>query len=352
MKKRVCLILSLMVAFCIPAVGSDNRVKTYLWPKIKPLHSGYLRVSEIHQIYYEVSGNPRGKPIFFLHGGPGDSSTPRMRRWANPKQFMIILHDQRGAGQSLPSGEILENTTQDLVADIERLRKHLGLNRIILVGASWGTTLALTYAETYPQNIAAMVLRGVFTATKSEIDHIFHGGVAPFFPKVYQDFLNSLPNPDTLPLPPYLFHLLHAGDKKTRLKVAQAWGKYTIQISMLEVSEDMVNGYLNSYDPFVNAYFENYYMSHGAFLEEGEILRDIHKIAHIPTVIINGRYDLICPLRTAYKLHKALPKSILVVVEGAGHSEQPIEKALIKAIRSVLVLNSFKKEPVGGVEPN
>jgi proline iminopeptidase len=257
-----------------------------------------------------------------------------MRRWANPGQFMIVLHDQRGAGQSLPFCEIKENTTQHLVADIESLRKKLKVDRIILAGGSWGTTLALAYAETYPQNVAGMVLCGIFTATKSEIHHIFHGGVAPFFPKVYQDFLNTFPEPDARPLPAYLYKLLHNGDKKIKLKVAEAWGRYTIKISSLEISEKKVEEILNSYDPFPNVYFESYYMTHGAFMEEGQLLRDANKIAHIPAVIINGRYDLICPLETAYKLHQALPNSKLVIVEGAGHSRSApdLEKAIVEAI--------------------
>ena len=335
MKKIIWLILLWLVAFfIIPLVESDNQDKNILWPETKPFHSGFLQVSDIHRIYYEVSGNRHGKPIFFIHGGPGASSTPRMRRLANPEQFMIVLHDQRGAGQSLPSGEIQGNTTQNLVTDIELLRKQLKVKQIILVGGSWGTTLALTYAETYPQNVAGMVLRGVLTATKGEIDHIFHGGVAPFFPKVYQDFLNTLPDPDAQPLPAYLYHLLHNGDKRTKQKVAYDWGMYTLKISLLEVSVKKAEEILNSYDVFTAAYFENYYMAHGAFLEEGQLLRNAHKIAHIPTVIINGRYDFICPPNIAYKLHQALPKSKLVIVEGAGHSssEPPVKRALIKAI--------------------
>ena len=340
MKKTVWLILLGLVSFFnISLAESKKQVETILWPETKPLYSGYLQVSDIHQIYYEVSGNPHGKPVFFIHGGPGASSTPSMRRLANPKQFMIVLHDQRGAGKSLPRNELRENQTQNLVADIERLRKKLKVNQIILVGGSWGTTLALTYAETYPQNVAGMVLRGVFTATKSEIEHIFHGGVALFFPKVYQDFLNALPDPDARPLPAYIYSLLHSGDNKTKLNIANAWDRYTLRISFLAISEKKVEEYLwSSYDQFTLAYFENYYMAHNAFLKEGQILRNAHKIAHIPSVIINGRYDLICPLRNAYKLHIALPKSKLVIVEGVGHGggEPAMEKAIVEAI------NSFK----------
>jgi proline iminopeptidase len=338
LKIFACFIVLLLISLCglhrFASGGSGITKETYLWPETKPFHSGYLQVSDIHQIYYEVSGNPQGKPIFFLHGGPGASSTPRMRQYANPKEFMIVLHDQRGAGQSQPFCEIRENTTQDLVADIERLRKQLKVNRIILVGGSWGTTLALAYAETYPQNVAGMILHRVFTATKSEIDHIFHGGVSLFFPEVYQDFLNAIPDLDKQSLPDCLYRLLYKGDKKTQHRVANAWGRYTIKISLLKISEKKVEKLLNSYDPFPNALFESYYMSHGAFLEEGQLLCNAHKIAHIPAVIINGRYDLICPPKIAYKLHQALPRSKLVIVEGAGHSgsEPAIEKALVEAI--------------------
>ena len=330
------IFLWLVAIFFVPQVESGNEVMTVLYPEIKPYQSGYLRVSDIHRIYYEVSGNPKGVPLFFIHGGPGASSSPRMRRYANPEKFMIVLHDQRGAGRSIPLGEIRENATQNLVADIERLRKELKVNRIILAGGSWGTTLALLYAETYPQKVAGLVLRGVFTATKSEIDHIFHGGVAPFFPEVYEDFRNTLPDPDVRPLPAYLYNLLRTNDLETKQKIAKAWDRYTLRIGFLVISEKKVEELVKSYDSFTLACFESYYMSRGAFLEEGQILRDAHRIAHIPTVIINGRYDLICPPKTAFQLHRALPKSKLIIVEGAGHmdSESAIEKALVEAIDS------------------
>lgn len=332
-------VVSSLISLCSPnqfAYGETKIAKEiYLWPETKPHHSGYLQVSDIHKIYYEVSGNLHGKPIFFLHGGPGASTTPRMRRYANPKQFMIVLHDQRGAGQSLPRNEIRENTTQHLVSDIERLRKQLKVKQIILVGGSWGTTLALTYAETYPQNVAGLVLRGVFLATKGEIDHVFHGGVAPYFPKVYQNFLNALPDPDVRALPAYLYHLLQSGDKKTKRDLADAWDRYTLRISLLATSEKKVEEYLWTSDAqFTLAYFETYYMAHHAFLRDGQILRNVQKIAHIPAIIINGRCDFICPPKIAYRLHQALPKSKLFIVERAGHSgsEPAMEKALVEAI--------------------
>jgi proline iminopeptidase len=316
------------------AYGENSVMKELqLWPEIKPAQTGYLQVSDIHQIYYEVMGNPKGKPVFILHGGPGGECTPRMRRWADPKRFFIVLHDQRGAGKSQPLCETRENTTQHLVRDIETLRKKLKVDQVILVGGSWGTTLAITYAETYPQNVSGLVLCGVFTGTKSEIDHIFHGGVAPFFPKVYQNFIDSLPDPNIRPLPAYLYQLLHKGNENTKRKISIAWGRYTIRISMLEIPEKKVEKILNSWDPFPNALFESYYMAHNAFLEEGQLLGNAHRIAHIPAIIINGRYDFICPLKTAYKLNQVLPKSKLVIVERAGHSSKStLEKEILKAV--------------------
>lgn len=327
--------ISVVALFILPGkVYGQSEVK--LWPELRPFASGYLRVSDIHQIYYEVYGNPDGKPIFFLHGGPGGSSNPWMTRLADPKKFMMVLHDQRGTGQSLPQGEIEENTTQHLVDDIESLKNHLRVKQMILVGRSWGTTLALTYAQTYPQQVTGMVLWGIFLATKGEIDHIFHGGVAPFFPKVYQDFLNALPEPDVKDLPAYLFDWLHNGSDENKQKVANIWGTYTIKISMLELSQGQIKKILETWNPFLNAYFESYYMSHQAFLKENQLLINADKISHIPTVIMNGRYDLICPPQNAYKLHQALPRSELVIIERAGHSSDDpmIEKTLIKAIRS------------------
>jgi proline iminopeptidase len=257
-----------------------------------------------------------------------------MRQYANPKHFMVVLHDQRGTGRSRPRNEIRDNTTQALVKDIERLRKKLKVNQVILVGGSWGTTLALLYAETYPQNVAGLVLRAVFTATKSEIDHIFHGGVARFFPKTYQDFLNAFPDPATRPLTDRMYRLLQSGDQKTKLNIAHAWDRYTLRISLPGVCEKRVEEYLwNSADQFTLAYFESYYMAHHAFLKEGQILGNAHRISHIPVVIINGRYDFCCPPKIAYQLHQTLPKSKLVIVEGAGHSGPTLEKTLVEAIK-------------------
>ena len=329
-------IISLFAFFLDACQGAKNPVEeTRLWPPIEPFQSGYLKVSEIHEIYYELSGNSEGKPVFFLHGGPGGSSSAYMRRFCDPDKFLMVLSDQRGAGKSKPYGEIKENTTQNLVEDIERLRKRLKLKKIILFGGSWGTTLGLAYAEAYPENVSAMVLRGVFMATKEEIDHFYHGGVGRYFPEIYDALLSALPEPSRWPLPDYLFRLIKEGSQADKAKYSRAWAKYEGKISGLEVPDEVIKNWIKNSNPYAFGLFENFYMANGCFLEEGQLFEDAGKISHIPTIIINGRYDVICPPITAYRLHKLLPKSKLIIAEGAGHwmGEKPIENALIKAMK-------------------
>jgi proline iminopeptidase len=325
----------LIVLACTAALAQDK--ETPLWPEIEPFRSGHLEVSEIHQIYYELCGNPDGKPVFMLHGGPGGRCSPYMRRFCDPDRFLIVLHDQRGAGQSKPYAEIRENNTQNLVDDIERLRSHLGIDReIVLFGGSWGATLALAYAETHPQNVAGLVLRGVFTATKAEIDHFYHGGVRTFFPEVYDRFVNSLPDPDRRPLPEYLFELIESDDESVRNKYAYEWARYELRIASLDFPDDQVEGFLEDYNPLAFSRLENYYMANGCFFEEGQLLQNADKIRDIPVVMVNGRYDVVCPPVTAYLLHKKLPKSELILAESSGHwmGEPAIQSALLEAMRN------------------
>ena len=328
-------LVSLSVLLLFVCQGVENAAQRMrLWPKIEPFKADYLKVSKIHEIYYELSGNPEGKPVFFLHGGPGSGSSPYMRRFCDPKKFLIVLSDQRGAGKSKPYGEIKENTTQHLVEDIERLRKHLKVGKIILFGGSWGATLALAYAETYPKNVSGMVLRGVFCATKEEIDHFYHGDVGRYFPDAYEALVATLPDPSRRPLPEYLFKLISEGNKADKAKYSEAWAWYEGKISGLVVPDKVIEDWIKNSNPYAFGLFENYYMANGCFLEEGQLFRDAKKISHIPTSIINGRYDVICPPITAYNLHKLLPISKLVIAEGAGHwmGERPVERALLKAM--------------------
>jgi len=336
MKKAIKKLFWLIILFSICLASEKKEVELY--PEIEPYKSGYLKVSDLHQIYYECCGNPDGKPVFVLHGGPGSGSSPYMRRFFNPEKFNIILHDQRGAKRSKPFAEIKNNTTWHLVEDIEKLRKKLEVDKIILFGGSWGSTLALAYAEKYPNKVNGIVLRGVFLATKSEIDHFYHGGVRKFFPEIYDDFINSLPQGNNGKIPAQLFELINTDDKDQQKKYARVWARYELQIASLQVEErtrEEWDKIFNSFNPIAFSLLENYYMKNKCFLETNQLLKNANRIGSTRVIIVNGRYDAICPPITAYKLHNKLQNSELVIAEESGHwmGEKNIEKTLLKAMQ-------------------
>ena len=323
---------------CAAEPGAEGDID--LWPKIEPFKAAYLEVSELHEIYYELCGKPEGTPVFVLHGGPGASIIPYYRRFFNPDRFLIVLHDQRGCGRSKPFAELRENTTQHLVRDIEKLRAHLSLDKIILFGGSWGSTLALAYAETYPENVAGIVLRGVFTATRREMAHYYHGGVGAFFPEAYNRLLSVLPDSVASLTPQVLFDLIGRDDWEERKKYSVAWIDYEATIARIEATaEDFSDRWDDSevmrHIIFSLALLENYYMANNCFLEEGQLLENARLLEGIPTIIVNGRYDMICPPINAYRVHRSIPGSKLVIAEMAGHSmtQKPIERALLRAMR-------------------
>ncbi len=329
------LLLLIILGFSSSPARPHGEGDAALWPEIEPFETGHLRVSNLHQIFYELCGNPNGKPVFVLHGGPGSGCSPHMRRFFNPERFLIVLHDQRGAGRSIPYAEIRQNTTEHLVRDIERLRRHLDLQEVILFGGSWGTTLGLAYAEVYPERVSGMVLRGVFTGTKSEIDYFYHGGVRTHFPDAYDRMLGSLPDPDRRPLPAYFLELIRSEDPSERDRYSRVWAAYEIKICGLAVPDEQIAGILEESDPYAFALLENYYMANDCFLEEDQLLKNAWKIPDIPITIVNGRYDAVCPPVTAYRLHQAIPGSRLIIAESAGHwmGEKPIEQALLEAMK-------------------
>jgi proline iminopeptidase len=335
MKRNVCFILFLVIILACSCQKSVTTEETKLWPEIEPYKTDYLKVSDIHEIYYELSGNPKGKPVFVLHGGPGAGTSPNMRRFFNPDKFLIVLHDQRGCGKSKPYGEIRQNTTQYLVQDIERLRKHLELDKIILFGGSWGATLGLAYAQAYPENVSGMVLRGIFTATKEEIDYFYHGGVSKYFPETYEKFIFSLPEPERQPKPDYLLSLIQSKDSSDRAKYSRIWAEYELKLSSLKFPDEAMNHIFKEFDPYAFALLENFYMANNCFLEEGQLLENLDKIRDIPLVMVNGRYDMVCPPITAFRIHQDLPQSKLVIAEASGHwmGEKGIEKAMLEAMR-------------------
>ena len=333
----VTLGLILAVSLFCCSDNNDNQNEISLWPEIEPFQEGYLNVSDIHEVYYELCGNPDGKPVFVIHGGPGGGCSPYMRRFFNPDSFLIVLHDQRGCGRSKPNSELRDNTTQDLVEDIELLRNELSLDQIILFGGSWGSTLSLAYAETYPGNVSRMVLRGIFLATKQESED-FIDNIPAFFPQMNEVFMDRLPDTVSVLTVETFFRLLSSGSQDDRDKYTKLISRYEYKASGLHVEEAVLDEYYSSEENWEAIHtmtlLEHYYISNGCFLEDGQLLRDAHRIQHIPTTIINGRYDIVCPPYNAFKLHKKLPGSKLIIAENAGHmmGEKPIELELLKAM--------------------
>lgn len=331
---RHTIVFAIVIAAGVPTYAQPGKQIFDYYPAIEPFRTGYLKVDDLHEIYYELSGNPLGHPVMVLHGGPGGGSYPSLRRYHHPEKYQIIVFDQRGAGKSKPYAEVKENNTAALVSDMEKLRAELKVEKMQLFGGSWGSTLALAYAQKHPDRVDSMVLRGVFLARRQDIDYFYHGGTGQYFPEVFATLKSHLPNPDKPNYPRQLLDLLQREDESLRKKVARAWAAYETKCAALETPDSEVNSLLDGSDCYNFSLLENWYMAHDCFLQEGELLKNAGKLKDIPTVIVHGRYDVICPPSQAYELHKALPGSELVLVESAGHSGSAIlmRSALINAI--------------------
>jgi proline iminopeptidase len=347
--RKICAI-GLFIWICSSGIAVFSEEPNGLWPKLAPHRTGYLQVSPQHEIYYKLGGTPKGMAVMVLHGGPGAGCGPEYFRYFDPEKFHVVLHDQRGCGLSRPYGGLYENDTWHLVDDIEKLRRHLGLGKVLLFGGSWGSTLALAYAETYPGNVAGMILRGVFTASREEIDHFYHGGAGKFFPETYAALQKAIDRPQTHNYPEQFLAKLRSPDPLVREQAAWAWTRYESKLAFLNISDDEINKWLQGYNPFAFALLESHYMANRCFLEEGQLLKNAGRIAAVPTVIINGRYDVICPPHTAYRLHGKLAKSRLVIVDASGHSssEAGIRAALLQAARD-FEKNDFAGQVNGNV---
>lgn len=333
------ILASLLVLIALGVSADDAKPplpSIPLFPEIEPYDSGFLKVGDGHEIFYEQSGNPKGIPVFFLHGGPGAGCGPVHRRYYDPKKFRIVLHDQRGAGRSKPFAEVAGNTTPELVKDIEKLRVHLGIEKFLLVGGSWGSTLGLAYAEAHPERVTGMILRGVFLCTAGEIEHFYGGGTVTYFPEVVEKLWKDVPEMAGKSRPQRLLSLLLSPDAAVRNRTARAWAGYETKISRLVQSDEAVETSLDSYDPLAFARIENHYLANGCFMPEGQLLRDAGKLRDIPAVLINGRYDVVCPPVNAWRLHQVLPKSRLRIVDASGHSggEPGIEQEILRAVKS------------------
>jgi len=307
---------------------------TGLFGEIEPFNSGRLRVSDIHEIYWEESGNPMGKPIVFLHGGPGGGTEPKHRRFFDPRFYRIVLFDQRGCGRSTPHASLEENTTWHLVDDIERLRKHLKIDRWHVFGGSWGSTLALAYAERHPNQVTGMILRGIFTFAEDEKDWFYHSGTRVLFPDAYDDFISAIPPDERHDLIRAYHRRLVGRHTRERADAARAWSVWECRVAALMQDQDLVAHCDDVGFTLAFARIECHYFVNGGFLEPStQLLDEIRKIEHIPAILVHGRYDVICPARNAWRLHKAWKGSELQIIDGAGHSahEPGIVRALVAA---------------------
>ncbi len=305
-----------------------------LYPSIEPHATGTLQVSERHSLYYEECGNPEGKPVVLLHGGPGGGCSANMRRFHDPARYRIVLFDQRGSGRSTPHADLIDNTTWDLVADIERLREHLGITRWQVFGGSWGSTLALAYAQTHPEAVTELVLRGIFLLRRWELEWFYQEGASRLFPDAWDEYLAAIPQVEHGDLISAYHRRLTSSDPAVRLAAARAWSVWEASCSFLHQDRDFIDSHKGEDFALAFARIESHYFVNGGFFEaEGQLLRDAHRLHAIPGTIVQGRYDVVCPMQSAWDLKKTWPQADLVVCSASGHSafEPEITEALVRA---------------------
>ena len=312
-----------------------------LYPDITPYETGRLALDGTHAMYYEQSGKPDGVPVVFLHGGPGGGTMPMFRRFFDPDHYRIILYDQRGAGKSEPLGELIDNTTPHLIADIERLRDHLGIARWHIFGGSWGSTLALAYAEAHPQPCLSLTLRGIFLCRKKEIDW-FLTGMRTIFPEAWEDFVELIPEAERCDLLIAFHRRLIDPDPAVHMPAATAWSIYEGRCSSLLPNEALVASFADPVTALGIARIEAHYFVNDIFIDADSLLGNIDRIRHIPAVIVQGRYDIVCPVATAHELARAWPEAKYEIVADAGHSalEPGISSALVAATNRFRELDS------------
>lgn len=315
-----------------------------LYPEIEPFHTEMLKVSPTHDIYVEQSGNPEGQPVIFLHGGPGGGSSPKQRRIFDPAHYRIINFDQRGCGKSNPHAELEANTTWDLVNDIEMIRKQLGIRKWLVYGGSWGSTLALAYATQNHSKILGVVLRGIFLLRKFEIDWFYQNGAGNIFPEFWEEYYNFIPEDERHDLVAAYYKRLTGEDKDMRLKAAKIWSQWEARTSKLIPDQTLID---NFEDPEVALAFAriecHYFTNKGFFDTDNFLLENAHTLNDIPTFIVQGRYDVVCPATSAWDLHKAIKGSQLKIVPDAGHSlwEPGITDAVVEAFDGLRQIKKY-----------
>jgi proline iminopeptidase len=292
-----------------------------LYPSIKPYRTGYLRVSDTHEIYFEECGNPRGKPAVFVHGGPGAGCDDRARGFFDPNAYRIVLFDQRGSGRSRPYASLEDNTTWHLVADMEALREHLGIEKWLVFGGSWGSTLTLAYAQTHPERVTEIVVRGIFMLTQFELRWFYQEGASALFPDRWEHYIAPIPERERGDLIKAFHKRLTGKDPVQQRIAARAWSMWEAATSYLLVDDKHVDEWGDEEFSFALARIEaHYFVNRGFFEREDQLLRNVDRIRHIPGVIVQGRYDVVCPMQTAWALHRAWPEADFRVVPDAGHS--------------------------------
>lgn len=317
-------------------ISGQKSAVQYLYPPIDPFDQQMMDMPGGHSIYVEQCGNPKGIPVIVFHGGPGGGCSPAMRRYFDPKVFRVVLFDQRGCGRSRPHASIENNTTWDLVADIERIREALGVEQFIVFGGSWGATLALIYAETHPERVRHLVLRGVFLMMQRELDWFYGGGAGQFWPDTWENFTRLVPKDEHDDFIGAYHRRLFSGDRLLEMRFAVAWSGWENALASVYSngrSAAAPGEYARAF-----ARLENHYFAHGGFLEsDGWILENVDRISHIPAVIVQGRYDMICPPKSAYDLAQGWPNAELRMVRNAGHalSEPGISAELVRAMDQI-----------------
>ena len=305
-----------------------------LYPYREAYNQGQIKVSDLHTIHFEESGNPKGKPILLLHGGPGGSCSPVYRQYFHPDKWRLVMFDQRGCGKSLPNAELRENTTWDLVSDIEKLRSYLGIDQWVVFGGSWGSSLSLAYSQTHPKICTGLILRGIFLLRQKELKWFYQEGASNIFPDAWEDYLKPIPVEERQDLLSAYYKRLTSNNKSIQIEAARAWVAWEARTSKL--FPDVTLSQRFSIEEFVRAFARiecHYFVNKGFFKQEDLLIKNVDKISHIPVVIVQGRYDMVCPMMSAWELHQAWPESELIVVPDAGHSmsEPGIMSALIEA---------------------
>ncbi len=314
-----------------------NQMKT-VYPEIEPFDAGMLQVSDIHTIYYERVGTPNGIPVVFLHGGPGGGLIPLYRQFFDPSAFHVILFDQRGSGRSIPHAELRENTTWDLISDIETLRKKFEIDKWYVFGGSWGSTLSLAYAINHPERVLGLILRGIFLTRRKELLWFYQYGASEIFPDFWERYRDEIPEEERHDFISAYYKRLTSSDEKIRLRAARAWSVWEGATSKLLPDKNLIEHWENEHEALQLARIEcHYFINNCFFPSDNYILENVEKIRHIPTVIVQGRYDIVCPMVSAWELHKAFPEAEFIVIPDAGHSisEPGITSALVDTMDKI-----------------